>query len=340
MKAKAKLLILALAMMPAVFLKPQAAPAAAGDGKVQIAEISPEVEAAIDDALKYLARSQQRDGRFTAGSYPEANTAVALMAFMVKGHMPGKEPYGEQLNKGIDYLLLRAKEGGGFIGASMYEHGLATLALSESWGMCDRPEMRQTVKRCVDVILRAQDPNGGWRYQPQPCGADISVTVMQIVALAAAKEAGILVPDKSIERALVYVRQCQTQSGGFAYQPGGGPGFARTSAGLMSLIMTGERNTEAGKKQIARGLTYLKGLPETKFKEVEWFYYGHYYAIQAMYQAGENYYQEWYPSIRDGLMAKRRKDGSWDGDQGPVFSTSLSVLVLGVPYRFLPIYQR
>ena len=77
------------------------------------------------------------------------------------------------------------------------------------------------------------------------------------------------------------------------------------------------------------------------FKQGEWYFYGHYYAVQAMYQAGESYYQQWYPQIQQALLRKQQPDGSWAGPQtGTDGSTAIAVLILGVPYRFLPIYQR
>jgi hypothetical protein len=107
----------------------------------------------------------------------------------------------------------------------------------------------------------------------------------------------------------------------------------------MALLMCGERDSRA----VLLGLEYLRKYPDYKFNEAKFFLYGHYYAIQAMYQAGESYYQEWYPRIRDSLLAKQKSDGSWSasGEEGdPSFGTSMAILILGVPYRYLPIYQR
>jgi hypothetical protein len=312
--------------------------AQAQEGKVRTAELAPEAERAIENGLRFLARQQNPDGSW-GKKFTEANTSLALMAFMLKGHFPGKGPHGEALDKAIGSLVARAQQGGGYMGVNMYEHGLATLALSEAWGMSDRKEIRDTLKRAVDVILRAQSPTGGWRYHPRPEDADISVTVMQIVALASAREAGIHVPSPVIEKALRYVKGLQVKSdGGFGYTGPQNPGFARSAAGVMALLMCGERDSRA----VVQGLEYLRRLPEGKFKEGEFFYYGHYYAIQAMYQAGESYYQEWYPRIRDALIAKQKPDGSWQAgeESDPAYGTSMAILVLGVPYRFLPIYQR
>ncbi len=330
--------LVALGVMAAPLLAAQAS----ADGRVRVAELSPEAEQAINKALRYLAAKQNGDGSW-ADKHQVAITSLSLMAFMLQGHFPERGEYGRVLDKALGFLLRRSEEGGGYLGThnyGMYEHALATLALSEVWGMSDRKEIRDAIKRAVDIILRAQNKEGGWRYHPRPESADISVTVMQVVALASASEAGILVPKQVIDRALEYVKRCQQKfEGGFGYQPNNRPRLSSSAAGLMSLLMCGERDSKA----VERGLAYLKGLPDDKFDKTQWYFYAHYYAIQAMYQAGEGHYQDWYPQIRDALLAKQEDDGSWrvsseGGD--PAYGTAMAVLILGVPYRFLPIYQR
>lgn len=301
--------------------------------KVEVAELSLEADRAIQDGLRYLAGHQHEDGSW-GEKHRVAVTALSLAAFMVKGNFPEKGLHGRSMARGLDYLIQTAKLGGGYMGNSMYEHGLATLALSEVWGMSRRgSEIREILKRAVEIILRAQNRQGGWRYHPQPRDADMSVTVMQIVALSSASEAGILVPDQVIEKAIRYVKSCQDrESGGFGYQGPKDPGFARTAAGVTSLLMCGERGSDA----VRQGLDDLRRSRAETFHRDRWFYYGHFYAAQAMYQAGQSHYQEWYPHIREALLARQRKDGSWPED----YATPMAILILGVPYRFLPIYQR
>jgi len=328
-------LLAAVALAPAASMPaaPTEAPAAEG---VRLAKLSPEAEKAIDAGLTYLAARQNPDGSWGA-KYPAANASLSLMAFMLKGHFPGKEPYGEALDKAVRYLVGQTKLRGGYVGVNMYEHGLTTLALAEAWGMSKREDVGPALKRCVRIILRSQNVQGGWRYMPRPYDADISVTVMQIVALASAREAGVYVPRQVIERARRYVKSLQVRYvGGFGYRSPSSPGFARSAAGVMSLLMTGERDS----KEVLMGLEYLRRLPSGKFHNESHYYYGHYYAIQAMYQAGESYYQEWYPSIQQALVARQRSDGSWSGGKSDHYATAMSVLILGVPYRYLPIYQR
>ncbi len=313
-----------------LLVQPLAQRAAEPEQKVQVAELSSRAEQAIRNGLTYLSNNQKKDGSW-GEKHPVAVTALSLMAFMVKGYQPDRGDYGDQLSRGVDFLLKESRTGGGYMGKSMYEHGLATLALSEAWGMSLRgDDIRDALKRAVKVILESQSKAGGWRYQPDQSDADISITVMQIMALASAKEAGILVPDETIAKAVGYVKSCFNKSaGGFGYQGPRDPGFARTAAGVTSLLMAGEKNAP----EVLSGLQYL----QKNSKEDRWYYYGHYYAVQAMYQAGESYYQEWYPKIRDALLAKQDKDGNWKGEG---YETPMAILILGVPYRFLPIYQR
>ena len=329
--ARTRKVIAAVCAAAVLLCRPVATP-------VGLAELTPQAEQAIDRALKYLARVQHKDGGWGAG-YRGATTAVALMAFMLQGHFPKHGKYGQTVDRALVWLLKRSKDGSGYFGKNMYQHALATLALSEVWGMSDRDEVRDALKQAVRIILRSQNSAGGWRYQPFPASADISVTVMQIVALASAKEAGMYVPQKTIDRAISYVKGCQVPfTGEFGYT-GPSPGtFATSAAGSASLLMAG---VDAKSRAVQAGLGFLFRYPREKFTDVRYYYYAHYYAIQAMYQAGEGYYQKWYPKIHDGLLKRQKMDGSWQGGAGGgQFSTSLAVLVLGVPYRFLPVYQR
>ena len=306
--------------------------------RVRIAQITPETEEAINKALRWLAKAQNADGSW-GGDHKAGLTSLALMAFMVQGHFPGRPPYGDEMTKGVDFLLKEAKKGGGYIGPNMYDHGFATLALSEVWGMSDRDDIRDTLKRAVEIILRAQDPTGGWRYNPEPCGSDVSVTVTQVVALASAKEAGIYVPDKTMERAVAFVKTLSYGRSGFLYAKGGvSTNFARTACGVMALLIAGDREN----MQVQGGLEYMKYVPSWTFEGYGnvAYYYGHFYAIQAMYQAGERHYQEWYPKVRDDLLKKQDPSGRWSKFDYHGNATAMAVLTLGVPYRFLPIYQR
>jgi hypothetical protein len=268
------------------------------------------------------------------------------MAFMVRAQFPGEGDYGESLERGLDYLIQESKASpDGYLGTNMYCHGLATLALSEVWGMTapeKDDEVLKALQRAVEVIRRAQTFEGGWRYNPTPTESDVSVTVTQVVALASARQAGVIVPDTTINEAINYITACwDPNSGGFLYKANhyAGVGFARSAGATYALQLCDRRDAEP----VAAGLRYLREQPDMVFEDCSYYYYGHYYGIQAMVQAGDDQYRAWYPRIRDALIAKQDQDGSWPGRKGnggKPQSTAMAVIVLGTPYRYIPIYQR
>ena len=70
-------------------------------------------------------------------------------------------------------------------------------------------------------------------------------------------------------------------------------------------------------------------------------FYTHLYASQAFYQAGDKYWDSYFPQTRDQLIGMQNGNGSWDGDGvGPVYGTAIGAIILQLPYKFLPIYQR
>src|SRR5262249_52098661 len=146
---------------------------------------------------------------------------------------------------------------------------------------------------------------GGWRYEPQPTGADISVTIMQVMALRSAKNAGLHVPDTTLKKAIGYIKSCYNkQQGGFSYQRGGNaPGFARTAAGMCVLFLSGEYKAS----EIPEAVRYLKD----HFNDRHHFYYGHYYASHAMHQVGGKEWDDWYDRIKTHLLNTQGTDGAW-----------------------------
>ena len=312
-------------------------------------ELTEAADLAIERGFQHLLATQNPDGSWTNedGAFDIAGTSLGLMAFMVKGHFPGFGRHGDALDRAKEYLLKRAEESPTGYVNGMYEHGLFTLALSELWGMTgnveDNKRIQVALERAVQVILRAQSPLGGWRYHARPdCGQDTSVTAMVFVSLASARQAGVLVPTETIDRVVSYLRDqvWSEKSGGFGYQ-GPGANLACTAGGAYAAQLCGMRDTE----WVDAAIRYLENSPKVfNRKEIGHYYYAHYYAIQAMVQAGEDHYAKWYPQIRDSLIALQKPDGSWneakDGaaEKYP-HKTPMAIIILGTPHRYIPVYQ-
>ncbi len=294
-------------------------------------------EDAIDLGLDSLVATQAADGHWKR-SNSVGVTSLVLIGYMINGYFPGERPYGETMEKGLDYLLRESKSGmQGYMGTNMYSHGLATLALSELWGMTDRDdEIRDAIKAGVDVILKAQDRSGGWRYNPEPSGADVSVTAMQLVALNSAKQAGILVPDETINRAIRYVQMCRdAATGGFYYMAGRGtPGFARSAAAVVSLQMCGRHESE----EVVDGIKYLHDNSQAISGRMAHWDYGQYYAAIGMSMSSEEDFAKWYPKIQRVMIEKHIRNGKWQ--QNNSYATAMAMIVLGLPKSYVPAYQR
>lgn len=309
--------------------------------------VTPAASRAIQRGLAYLGERQQQDGALGSGGYSRnvAVCALAGMAFMSSGSTPGRGSFGRNVRACVDYLLSCTKESG-FIEAEgssshgpMYGHGFATLFLAEAYGMSLREDLREKLQRAVALIVATQNAEGGWRYQPVPRDADISVTVCQVMALRAARNAGVHVPPETIDRSIDYVKQSQNGDGGFMYMiQGGQSAFPRSAAGVVALYSAGIYEGP----EIEKGLEYLdQFVPRgSTFNRESHFFYGHYYAVQAMWHAGGERWSRWYPAIRDSLVARQRDDGSWMDSICPEYGTAMASIVLQMPNNYLPIFQR
>lgn len=314
----------------------------AADDDKEVVKMPLAAKQATSRALEWLAQKQNSDGSWSEGRYPHntAITAFALLAFLSQGQLPDQGLYGAEVAKGTRFLISTAREDGYLVGprgGNMYCHGMATLALAELWGMTGDDTIKPVLKKAVDLIVGTQNREGGWRYQPSPNDADISVTIMQVMALRAAKNGGMHVKDDTMKKAIAYINRCyDPRTGGYSYQPHQPAGFARTAAGACVLQLTGEYEA----REIPKAITYLKDHFETR----QHFWYGHYYAAHAMHQVGGKDWEEWYQKLNMALLPQQNTDGSWSTRDsegvGPVYQTAIAVIVLSIPMNYLPIYQR
>jgi hypothetical protein len=269
---------------------------------------------------------------------------------MADGSVPGRGPYGEQVRKGLEFVLASVNPTGLIASETshgpMYGHGFAALFLGEVYGMTKgggdtalSARVHDALVRATRLIVNTQNEEGGWRYNPVPQDADISVTICQIMALRSARNAGIDVPKATIDRAVEYVRLCQNPDGGFRYQANrGGSAWPRSAAGIASLFYAGIYEGE----DIQKALDYLvrSALPGATSPSKSHYFYGHYYAAQAMFLAGGDYWARWWPAIRDELIEEQEESGAWEGNYGRPYSTAMALIILQMPKRYLPIFQK
>jgi hypothetical protein len=347
------------------------APPPAGGSETGAEFITADTQAAIDRGLSTLAAAQNEDGSFSdTNNRMLGNGSVAGisglcgLALMAAGHQPGRGKYGRNVSRLVDYMLRlgAAGNGRGYLTAvqefgghqsGMYSHGFASLFLAEVCGMLPSAERQKRVRALLEqstaFALKAQNNQGGWRYGPTPQDADVSVTVAFMMALRAARNAGVYVKKDAIRAGSAYIRACQVKGdGGFAYMRGqGSSAFARSAAAVVGLYSASvPEDEDANERAIKSGLDYLaKYTPGPRFNQREvpqqHYYYGHYYAALAMWTAGGEYWRTWFPAVRDELLARGRAGGGgWTDISGTAYATAMSLIVLQLPNNYLPILQK
>ncbi len=324
-----------------------AEPPSADDPAATAAAMMAPAQDAIDRGLAYLASRQLDDGALATSGYGRNAAVCALsgLAWLAGGSTPDRGPYGQQLTRVTNYLVEHTLESG-FINVDdarshgpMYAHGFATLYLAEVYGMSGRQDLRDKLEAAVELIVRTQNAEGGWRYQPRRDDADLSVTICQVMALRAARNAGLHVPGETIDRCVDYVKRSQNADGGFRYMlAGGGSAFPRSAAGIVALTSAGIYEGP----EIERGLAYLDRFVsgDRVIGADAHFFYGHYYAVQAMWQTGGPRWQRWYPAIRDQLVERQQADGRWRDAICPEYGTAMACIILQMPNNSVPIFQR
>ena len=330
-------------------------------------EASVRIEQAVDRAVQFLLTRQRQDGAITDGQHPTAMTALSVMALCAVGHLPSDQnKEGEAIRKALAYVLAdgRMDANGyyGMDGSRMYGHGITCLMLAEVLAMSPDEKqdklVRKRLEKGIGLILWAQERKapgnphyGGWRYEPASADSDLSVTIWHLLALRAAKNAGLDVPKKAIDAAVDYLKRSYQSprdatgrptnlKSACAYQPGGGPSYAMGSAGLLALQVCGQYDSP----EVAGSADWLVG--QNLDINAPFFFYGTYYYAQGMYQRGGLYAETAAKSVADVLLKYQEADGGWQGHSGQeagvgrVYATSMALLSLSVQYHFLPIYQR
>lgn len=313
--------------------------------------ITPETRKAIDKGLKYLMKGQHDKGSFGVGAYHGnvAVTGLAGLAFVAAGAGADSGDRGKVVSKALEFVLSQEDRDGTHPGylhnpqgsphGPMYGHGFGTLFLAYLEGKIKdrklRGQRQKVLEKAVELIVKSQNTEGGWRYLPQSQDADISVTACQIMALTAAHAAGFKVPKKTADAATSYVKKCQDgTTGGYRYmQRGGGAAgvqaFARTAAAVAVLQALGILKGAA----VDKGLDFILSNrpPAPGGRPNMHYYYGHYYAAQALRRAGGDAWKKWYAVVRKELLAAQAEDGSWADQIDPHYATAMACLVLLAP---------
>ena len=302
-----------------------------------------EVDRMYLKGLLFLAKHQKEDGTFSTpgrsdhyGTQPGV-VGLAVVAMMARGDDPNRGPFSVPIRRGLNMILKNQNKNNGYIGSSMYNHGFATLALAEAYGQINDKRLGPALRKATDLILNAQKRSRmkAWRYSPESSDADSTVSGAQFVALMAARNAGLGVPQQSIEDALKFFIHCQGSDGGIGYTSAGGSNGPRTAIGALCYALAKKKESQRFKA----AMDYLVGQGVEGGYD-HYYHYFLYYAAQAYFHAPPKLWNEWNAANIKKLQATQQEDGGWTGNFGGSFATSASLLSLALNYRYLPIYER
>lgn len=350
-------------------------------------------EAAIELGLAYLSRMRELDGRWSLQKSQSAvggqagprdpqpslrsdtaATGLGLLAFLGAGYHHQDDPYRDQVRGGLAYLIAHQADDGNLYvsedeisnqSVALYSHGIASLALSEAYGMTQDPWLREPAQKALDYIAAAQHPRlGGWRYAPG-VNADTSVSGWMMMALKSGELAGLTISpdayagiDQWLDGAQVdgsnphlyrynpYAPDTRQQRHGRQATP------TMTSVGLLMRLYGGWRREDAALKA---GADYLLENPPTDqaYGDTARNTYYWYYATQVMFHMGGDHWRRWneqlHPLLVDSQIAEGDLAGSWHprnpvpdrwGPQGGrIYVTTMNLLSLEIHYRHLPLYD-
>jgi hypothetical protein len=312
--------------------------------------VTSDTQRAIEDGLKFLARERHKDGYWRAsggsGEYPVAMTGLAGLAIIASGSTPTRGPHAKDVRMAVRYVLSQQQPNGLFAATSeeprsMYGHGFGMLFLAQAYGMEEdtkrQREIARRLQKGIELTARSQSRDGGWLYTPNSMGDEGSVTVTQIQALRACRNAGLHVPKATIDRAISYIERSQNPDGGISYsvrQRGSRP--AISAAACAVLYNAGAYDSPMAEKCFK--YTWKTCKPRSSHGH---YFYTQLYMSQAVWQKGDKYWKEYYPKIRQQMLALQQGNGSWKGDGvGTTYGTAIALLILQLPYNHLPILSR
>lgn len=310
---------------------------------------TPECEEAAMKGLRWLKANQNVDGSWGKANMP-AMTGLALLAYLGHCETPASEEFGESCLKGIVYLVgVGMKRNNGEVSTNAktqqgcYEHAIVTYALGEAATFCKElkieiPNLMEVTQKAGQFIIDNQNVNGGWAYAYSKVAGghtDTSVVGWQLQALKACEHTNLKFEgmNKSVDRGLKYLQTLQGTNGSYGYTGRGG--MKLTGVGVLCNQMWGKGKS----KEVKLGVEFIKTNFKFKWETVD--LYSHYYASQAMMQAGGSNWKHYNDLFRDELLKNQNPDGSWKEPghkihgANPVYINTLCILMLEVYYRFL-----
>jgi prenyltransferase beta subunit len=341
-------------------------------------QFPPDVRDTVHSGLKWLAEQQKDDGSWTGvnNASPTTFTATAGLAFLMEGSTPKAGKYAPQLRRAITWMEKNAQKSGCIggrhpaeVGQYLPSHANALLFLvcvADVDDDTDRVKrVRAIVENAIAFVAEGQTSRGGWglvRVQDSENDNGIQTTAV-LQALFAARKAGFDVPKAVTEKAVQYLTKATNREGGIIYSiyggvmPQGRDGQPQiTAAAAAGLLMFDGVRPDVLPRWIRNANTESLRLMVGVRNTGSFGLFQQYQMARACFALGESGHAKMEPDLREKDLVKwsayrarlfkeiktaQRKDGSWaDIYVGPVYSTSLALIILQLDNDYLPAFSR
>jgi hypothetical protein len=321
------------------------------------------VDRAVIDGVEFLVAHQNEDGSFgrstsgrtyeiladVPGSHEAFKAATTALCWMGLRDATHQTPESEAAAaRALGWLVphIRVKRANQVELYNVWSHGYGLQAMVQALATdapgADPGEIRAAAESLIAALEIYQVPDGGWGYYDfnahtyHPSGTSMSFTTATIlVALHAAREVGLEVPQPMIDKAVKCLRICRKKDGSYIYgwylryrplmgvnQPKGSS--MRTPACNLALRLFDAGITD---DDLRRGLEQLvkyhrfaiagvrRRIPHESWYQVSGYFYlyGHQYAALCLQLMSSEDQQTYWPAVVRGTLKTRQPDGSfWD----------------------------
>lgn len=323
------------------------------------------VAKARDKGLDWLTKNQAKDGSW-GKTHTIAVTSFACLTYLSANDEPFSDDHGKALLKGLNHLLSKQADGMFATQGHSWIHGqgFASLALSEAYGRSllakvkpdiDTKKLRDVVAKAVKLIGAHQSSSGGWWYTPgMPEQHEGSTTVCAVQALVSAKNFGIAIDEKVLDKGFEYLKKCQTAEGGFNYRLGDGSNMKEGTAAAVATLGLMEKYDYT---VMINGYNFLLKVTPAVISQERFPDYGHFYGNMGMHLLWQEYKvdktfskntRDYIAAAQKDILSWQQPDGSFplkgwiqqSGQEDGGYATSFAMIALLVPEGRLSIANR
>ena len=343
--------------------------------KTSEAGLAADVAAAIERGNKALLARQHADDGSWGGDdvkvqsshksdYPVAISSLAYLALMTTA--PEDRKALQAREKALAFILDTIEDGRmkntrdntpkvhernvWSQGFSMFVMG--RLLEKKEVGPGNRKEIRSRLADMVAALAKTQQADGGWTYDQGPSESFLTATIL--FGLLEAREAGLEVPDKLIDKPLQLIARQSNPGHYVAYQgvhkERKTDGKVRDSIGRsvqveLALLEAGKGSVKQLEKAVEYYFQHRERVDTVRDLEegchqppygIGTFYcfYGHFYLAQALQAVGEDTRSEYWPVLQEQFVGLQKPDGHWIDSRdhcGESYGTAMGLLVLSAP---------